>query len=419
MQVMHELEPREARATVGYLVNLYPAVSHTFIRREILALERQGFQVVRIALHGDTGALPDQLDVSERARTRYVLAGGMKGLLAALLHATVTSPKNVLKAVGLALQMARGSDRAWPRHLAYVAEACQIKRWVDDRGVQHLHAHFATNSAEIAMLVHRLGGPPYSFTAHGSDINDRPAQMGLPLIVGNAEFVVAVSAYGRSQICKWVSEADWPRIHVIRCGLDADYRSEIEPEPAPPSRRMVCVGRLSKEKGQIVLVEAVRLLRDKGIQVEVALVGEGPMRDAISGRIAELGLGQQIRLLGAQDADGVRAQMLAARALVVPSLSEGLPVVIMEAMALRRPVIAPYLAGIPELVRDGLNGWLYPAADVDALARAMRLCLEVEADVLVSMGRAAQLVVQEAHDIDREVTRLGACFLESVAASEA
>jgi hypothetical protein len=159
---------------VAYLVNQYPAVSQTFIRREIHALERLGFVVDRMALRGWDAVLVDDSDRAELARTRYVLKLGPTGLALAVLRNAVRRPARLLSALALALSMARGSDRPWPLHLVYFAEACVIRSWLDEAPVAHLHAHFATNPAEVAMLVGALDGPPYSFTAHGSDIMDRP-----------------------------------------------------------------------------------------------------------------------------------------------------------------------------------------------------------------------------------------------------
>ena len=243
-------------------------------------------------------------------------------------------------------------------HLAYLAEACVILQWLEASEVSHLHAHFATNPAETAMLVHVLGGPPYSFTAHGSDIMDRPAQIGLHETVPRAAFVVAVCSYGRSQVFKWIAPHDWARIHVIACGLEASYGQDASmPTEAP--RRFVCVGRLSKEKGQTLLIEAVSQLVAAGIAIELVLAGDGPMRGTIEAMIERRHLGARVRITGWLDARGVQNELRQARALVLSSLSEGLPVVIMEAMANRLPVIAPYLAGIPELV---VHPWLRPLA---------------------------------------------------------
>lgn len=390
---------------VAYLVNQYPSVSHTFIRREIHALERQGVEVQRISIRGWDLTLVDESDCSERGRTRYVLRRGVLGLAGALCQTALRMPGKFWSALQLACRMSRPSDRPWAVHLAYLAEACVICQWLEASNVSHLHAHFATNPAEIAMLAHALGGPPYSFTAHGSDIMDRPAQVGLSETVSRAAFVVAVCSFGRGQLFKWIAFRDWSRVHVIRCGLEPGY-GQAPSGSGEVSQRFVCIGRLSKEKGQLLLVEAASQLIAGGVVVDIVLAGDGPMRKEIEALIERRGLVARVRVTGWLDARGIQNELRQAKALVVPSLSEGLPVVIMEAMANRLPVIAPFLAGIPELVTHGETGWLYPASDVEALAQAMRTCLGVSADVLARMGSVARERVLAAHDVDVEASRL-------------
>lgn len=401
---------------IAYLVNQYPAVSHTFIRREIQALERQGLVVHRIALRGWDAILVDDADRDERVRTRYVLANGATGLVHAVLATLVTSPLKLLAAFRLALQMARQSDRPWQIHLVYLAEACLVRRWLSEVAAVHLHAHFATNPAEIAMLTHLLGGPPYSFTAHGSDITDRPAQMGLQLTAKNAAFVAAVCSFGRSQIFRWIPQELWPRVQIIRCGLDAAFGVARRVGAAPP-RHFLCIGRLSKEKGQALLVEAASILARSGQTPQIVLAGDGPMRGEIEALIQREGLGECVRVTGWLDAAGIERELKSARALVVPSLSEGLPVVIMEAMAHRLPVIAPFLAGIPELVLDGTTGWLFPPSDVSSLADSMTHCMEADPSRLKSMGDLGARRVREMHDSNTEAVKLVKLIQASIGAT--
>ena len=152
---------------IAYLVNQYPMVSHVFIRREILALERRGVEVMRIALRGWDGELVDEEDQLERERTRYVLREGAPALLVALTRMLLTRPVCLMRALALAWRMGRRAERPLPVHLVYLAEACRIEPWLRAASIEHVHAHFGTNSAEVAMLVHALGGPPWSFTVHG------------------------------------------------------------------------------------------------------------------------------------------------------------------------------------------------------------------------------------------------------------
>ena len=159
--------------------------------------------------------------------TRYVLRDGALPLLGALLAALVTRPTGLLRALALAWQMGRRAERPFPIHLVYLAEACRIVRWLRAANIQHLHAHFGTNSAEVAMLVNVLGGPPWSFTAHGPEEFDKAQLIGLTEKIRRAAFVIAVSSFGRSQLFRWVEHQHWNKIFVVHCGLDPDAFSGI------------------------------------------------------------------------------------------------------------------------------------------------------------------------------------------------
>ena len=403
------------RLRVAYLVNQYPKVCHTFIRREIQALQRQGIEVTRFALRGWREVLVDDNDLRERSHTRYLLRDGIFGLLLSLTKAALTRPKNFISAFGLAWRLSRRSDRPWPLHLAYLAEACRLAPWLEDSGIQHLHAHFGTNSAEVAMMTHVLCGVPYSITVHGSEEFDKPEFIGLREKIAHAAFVVAVSSHGRSQLFRWAAPSDWHKILVVHCGLDHDF-FDIPLHPSPPQPRLVCVGRLCEQKGQLLLIEAAAALLREGIEFHLVLAGDGDMRGDIEAAIARHGLEKKISITGWISGAQVRAEILAATALVLPSFAEGLPVVLMEAMALRRPVLATYIAGIPELVIQGENGWLFAAGSVDELAAAMRECLDATPEQLIRMGDMARQRVLARHDIDCEATKLAALFYDAVLA---
>ncbi len=394
---------------IAYFINQYPKVSHSFIRREILAVERQGFEVQRIALRGWDAELVDAEDVSERDKTRYVLQDGIKGLLGPALQVLRAQPRRFFSALWLALRMGRRADRAWPYHLVYLLEACRLLTWLQAFGARHVHAHFGTNSTEVVMLANALGGPAYSFTVHGPEEFDKPQFIHLGEKVRRAAFVAAISSYGRSQLFRWVDHSHWAKVKVVHCGLERSFH-DVTPVAVPAVPRLVCVGRLCEQKGQLLLLEATRLLAAQAVEFEIVLAGDGEMRGQIEALIAQYGLQSKVRITGWISSDQVRTEILAARALVLPSFAEGLPVVIMEAMALRRPVLTTYVAGIPELVRQGENGWLFPAGEVEALAAAMADCLAQPVEVLQRMGEAAWQRVVERHDIDTEAARLADLF---------
>jgi colanic acid/amylovoran biosynthesis glycosyltransferase len=392
---------------IAYFINHYPKVSHSFIRREIQALERQGFDVQRIALRGWDDSLPDAQDQSERERTRYVLQKGAWALLLPTLRAMFFSPLRFFEAVRLAARMSHDSDRPLPYHLIYVAEACRMIPWLTEFGALHIHAHFGTNSTEVAMLAHVLGGPPYSFTVHGPDEFLRP--MGLDQKIRRSRFAVAISSFGRSQLCLRSRYEDWPKVKVVHCGLEKSFYEGAATQPAVTSR-LVCVGRLCEAKGQLLLVEAVAELAARGVPFELVLAGDGPMRQAIETLIEKHALRLHVRITGWISSSAVRDEILAARALVLPSFAEGLPVVIMEAMALRRPVLTTYIAGIPELVLLGENGWLIPAGSVEELTDAIQDCLSKPAEELQRLGEAGYARVLDRHCIDTEAAKLAALF---------
>lgn len=394
---------------IAYFINEYPKISHSFIRREILALERQGFEILRISLHGWDTPLTDEEDKKEREQTLYVLKNGLLSLLFAMLRSLVKRPRRFFIALKLVVQVGWRADRPLPYHLAYLAEACHILPWLHSFGATHMHAHFGTNSAEVAMLTHALGGPTYSFTVHGQD---ELLSAGIREKVNQAEFVAAISSFGRSLLYHRTDYTQWPKVRLVHCGLEKAFYDHA-PVTMPIEPRLVCVGRLCAEKGQLLLIEAANRLFAKGISFKLVLAGDGDMRPDVEKLIAGYKLSDQIRITGWISSSQVRQEILAARAMVLPSFTEGLPVVIMEAMALRRPVLSTFVGGIPELVLPAETGWLFPAGSIDELAAAMENCLAQPHNVLERMGNAGYLRVLERHDIDIEARKLALLFSKS------
>jgi glycosyltransferase involved in cell wall biosynthesis len=297
-------------------------------------------------------------------------------------------------------------------------EACVLYRRLRRTGARHLHAHFGTNAADVALLTRTLGGPPYSFTVHGPEEFDRPEALSLGEKIARAAFVVAISEFGRSQLFRWCAYEHWRKVHVVRCGVDAGFLG-AGPRPVPDVPRLVCVGRLCEQKGQLRLLEALALLAGQGVEFEAVLAGDGPMRAEVEAEAARLGLGEKVRVTGWLSGEQVRQHLLDARLMVLPSYAEGLPVVLMEALALGRPVVTTYVAGIPELVRPGVNGWLVPAGSVAALADALAEGLGTGTDRLGRMGAAGAGLVRALHDASREAARLAGLFAEGGAAAPA
>ncbi|NRB36660.1 MAG: glycosyltransferase, partial [Rhodobacteraceae bacterium] len=303
------------------------------------------------------------------------------------------------------------------RHIAYLLEAISLRRMAKVDGINHIHTHFSTNATAVALLCERLGGPGYSFTAHGpTEFVDWGASS-LAMKVDGARFVVAISHFCTVQLTLAAGMSAWDKIHIVGCGLDLE-EFDISDAPFAADAPFVVVGRLCPEKAQVLIVEAVAKLAATHPEVRVELIGDGASRAEVEAAITRHGVADQITLLGWRDNKEVRARLGAARALLLPSFAEGLPVVIMEAFATGRPAISTYIAGIPELV-DAQSGWIIPAGSSDAIAEAMRAAIDTPPERLAAMGREGRARVEARHDVKKNAARLADLFRHAIAASGA
>jgi colanic acid/amylovoran biosynthesis glycosyltransferase len=397
---------------IAYVLNTYPAPSHSFIRREIRALERRGLTIHRLAMRPHDGPLADASDRDEAARTEYVLAAGVLALLWSVWRTLLVRPAGLVGALGQALSMGWRSEAGLMRHLVYWLEGAHVARRARDLGADRLHAHFGTNAATVAMLAHAMGGPDFSFTVHGPEEFDKPGLIGLAQKLEQADFVVAVSSYGRSQLSRLLPPRDWSRLKIVHCGIEPERFADPAPMPDLKPLRLVSIGRFAEQKGLMTLLDAMEQLVTRSVAVELVLIGDGPMRPLIEDAIAQKGLAHSVHLAGWLDGAGVRAELAGSHGLVLPSFAEGLPLVVIEAMVSARPVIATWIAGIPELVQPGRNGWLVPAGDPEALAAAIVDMSITPADQLVRMGKSARARALTRHSIDTEAAKLAQLFAQ-------
>jgi len=393
---------------VAYLINQYPKVSHSFIRREIIALEALGVSVYRYTIRSTpVEELVDAGDISECSKTEAILQAGMLRLLLCLITVILNSPISFVRALSIASIQGKKSRRGVLRHLVYLVEACFLKMQLIKQQVTHLHAHFGTNSATVAMLCKILGGPAYSFTVHGPEEFDDPVGLALKMKIEKSKFVVAISSYGRSQLMRQSCYEQWSKIKIVHCAVDNNFLvANDNALTISPDSKVTCVGRLCEQKGQLLLVEALALLHHEGIEFKAVLAGDGPMRREIEKCINNNGLQDKIRITGWLNGDEIKNVLLASRIMVLPSFAEGLPVVIMEAFALGRPVLSTFIAGIPELVEHRKSGWLVPAGDVNALAEVLMKALSTSAEDLFYMGLVGRKKVQENHCDTTEARKL-------------
>lgn len=380
---------------VAYLVNVYPTVSHSFIRTEIQSLERRGLRVQRFTIRRSGGRFAPCPDHDEDRKTLALLDGNLLPLLGSLAIFVRRRPATTLRLIFSACLS--GGPATVVRRIAYVLEAAELACRLEAQGIAHVHAHFGTNPAAVARLAAKLSPLTYSFTAHGPDEFDAPLTLDLHGKIAEAAFVVGVSEFGRGQLMRWSQASDWDRIKVVRCSVAPDFLlKRRESRRGLDSHRLVCVARLNAQKGLPLLIEAVAIVAARR-PVVLRIAGEGEDRASLEAQVVRLGLEDHVHFVGWAGPERVREELLAARAFVLPSFAEGLPVVLMEAMALARPVITTAIAGIPELV-DRDAGWLIPSGSVEALADAMESCLSAEARQLAAMGRAGRARVRERHD---------------------
>ena len=310
--------------SLAYLLNWYPMPSQTALRREVVALDELGVSFHRFSLRRYEGELVDEHDEAERERTRAVLDVGALGLMAAVLRTSVTRPTRFARAIAMAVHIGRIDERGMIRTFIYLAEACVLLAWFAELGVKHVHTHYATNSATAAMFCRMMGGPTYSFTMHGPEEFDAPRATCLREKVRHASFVVAISEFTRSQLYRWSDYRDWPKIHVIRVGVSQMFLDR-GPVPIPVAQRLVNIGRIVEQKGQAILIQAVARF-ERGFDVKLVIVGDGPMRNDIEALIDRLGLRDHVQITGYLSNQGVCDELLAARAWCFPVLLKGSPV---------------------------------------------------------------------------------------------
>lgn len=392
--------------TIAYFTNQYARASDTFIRNEVIELRARGHDVRTFAIRRPIEAGIASAEVEkERASTCYILSVPRARLAATIVTEFLRRPGRVLDAFALAMRISPDGVRARVMHVFYLLEAIYLSALLHRSRIQILHNHIAENSATVAMLASAISGIPFSMTVHGPGIFFHPETWALREKIARAAFTACISDFCKSQCMLYSSRADWSRLKVVHCGVGRQFE-DIVPTPPTPEPHLLFIGRLCDEKGLPLLIDAVARLVASGTACRLSIIGDGPLRADVEAFVNERRLETSIRLLGWQGSDAIVEALRGARALVLPSFAEGLPVVIMESMALGRPVIGTAIAGIPELVEPGSNGWLVPAGSVDALVSAIGEVIRTSSATLQAMGQAGARAVRERHSIAVEVGKL-------------
>ena len=394
--------------SLAYFTNEYPSVSHSFVRREIEALEQRGWTVHRFSLRAGRGIV-DAQDRAELERTVRLAPLRLPGLLQSLA-VLLSRPLRGLSAIACAVRMGRRRPR-FLRSLFSLCWAALMLRHCRRLGIAHAHAHFGTNSASVLLLLRKLGGPSFSFTNHAPFEIEHPWVWSLPEKVAQARFAVAISKLGRAQLMRVTPQEHWQRVAVVRCGVDPQ---RVQPTPVPDTPQLLCVARLSEEKGHRVLLGALAQLRRDGVACRLVLAGDGPMRGELERESARLELTEVVHFAGSVDEQRVNQLLAESRALVLASFAEGLPVVLMEAFRAGRPVVTSNVGAIDELV-DAHCGWLVPAGDQHGFAAALRAVLTTPVEELNRMGGVGRSRLEAQHDSASEAAVLCDLFERHVA----
>jgi glycosyltransferase involved in cell wall biosynthesis len=395
---------------MGYLVSKYPAVSHTFILREIAALRERGIAIDVASINDadDRGSMT-QAERDEAERTFYVKRAGALGALKAIAWMAVRHPGKLLAGLRIAMKLGGTDARRILLCLFYFAEAVILAGWLRERSLTHLHVHFATPAATVALILTHMAPVTFSMMVHGPDEFYDVTNYYLPEKIAAARFVVCISFFAQSQLMKLSPGEDWHKFDVARLGVDCQHFTPRPFQTSPDIFEILCVGRLVSAKGQRILIQAAEQLILQGRRIQLRFVGDGPDRRNLEDVVNERGLSEQVRFEGSINQDRIREFYLRADVFALASFAEGIPVVLMEAMAMEIPCVATGINGIPELIRDGIDGLLVAPSDADSLALALTRLMDDPA-MRESLGKAGRQRVQRSYEISGSADRLSHVF---------
>lgn len=393
---------------VAYTMSRFPKLTETFILYEMLAMEEAGIEVELFPL------LRERQDVQHREVERYLQRAHFHPffslpILWANLYYLFRKPLAYLKVVWEVFSGVLGSLNFFFGALGVFPKAVRFAYEMERLGVEHLHAHFATHPVVAALIIKRLTGIPYSFTVHGSDLHVERRMLDVKVKASAA--AVTVSTFNKNVMIQECGEALGEKIHVIHCGVDTDLFQCHDRSSHGGVFRILCVASFEEVKGHQYLVEACKLLAQRGVDFICHLVGYGPLRQQIEKQIAAEGLQNKFKIHGGLPRNEVLNLYREADVFILPSVitkngkKEGIPVVLMEAMCTCLPVISSRMSGIPELVQDGAAGILVEPRDAAGLADALQR-LHAQPQLRAKMGKAGREYVLEQFDLKKNARLL-------------
>jgi glycosyltransferase involved in cell wall biosynthesis len=398
------------RSLIGYFTSEYPSISHTFIRREVLALRRRGLEIRTFSVRRPPADAPlSESDQRERAQTWYLQPPSVAALLLAHVREFGRGPLRYLRAIALAIRSRVPGARSALWSLFYFAEGVVLADALRSARIHHLHVHFAQAGADVARIACFLCGISWSLTLHGTADVEYPAVLTLGEKIRDASFTACASYFVRAQALRTIEPSSWDRLTVVRCGVEIPEK--VATPEAAERVRILCVGRLSSEKGHSGLLEVLADIQGRIAPFSVTVIGDGPMRAELQARARELALSDCVEFVGARSEQGVMKALWESDLLVLPSLMEGLSTVLIEAMAHSVPVIAPRVAGNPELVTDEIDGLLFTPSDWAGLSAQVRRLIADPA-LRARLGAAGRIRVAGEFAIDRAVEPLWKRFTD-------
>jgi colanic acid/amylovoran biosynthesis glycosyltransferase len=400
---------------VAYVMTHYPRVALTFIAGEVDEVERRGGRVFPIVMNEPAAADLTTPEALERQRRSFYLKASPLGVAMAALAVSAAHPLKMAKLAWTAIRSARSDLALIARRLAHLGYGAAAARKCRDRNASHLHAHFGLAPATIAWFACEIlnfrgdAGATWSLTIHGfQDFVDEAAAR-LDLKAAAASFVICVSDFTKSQLCRVTDPRYWDRFHVVRCGIDVAAFPLRPPRPMLPVPRVAIVGRLSPEKGHGILLDAVAKLAKQDVRVEVDIIGDGPSSESIRRQAAALGIADRVIHSGELLPAEVSRRLAEADIFCMASFSEGLPISLMEAMAAGVPVVTTWISGIPELAVDEVTALTVPPGNSDALAAAIRR-LVADPALCERLVPAARAAVERMHSREANAGQLTGLF---------
>lgn len=394
---------------LGYLCSEYPAISHTFISREIEILEKEGFEIVTASINKTKNLEKmEEKDIERAGKTYFIKNDKKLNIVMTLLKYKLLFPVKYLRLISETYKISyKNGVKSLKKSIGYFIEAILLDNWAKKEGINHIHVHFGNPAATVALLAEKLGTIEFSMSIHGPDEFYNVEANNLEEKIKRAKFVRCISYFSQSQLMRLSQPENWSKFHIVRCGLRADEFKAVEKKSI--GSNILCVGRLCPSKGQTILLEAVKLMKERGKKFKLTLIGGGENLELIKRKVEEYKLSNEVVVTGPVGHDRVREELANTDVFVLPSFAEGIPVALMEAMAMKIPVITTCITGVPELIENRVDGFLTEPSNINQLADIVTAVIDNYSSLGELRNRAAEKVKSK-YDVEKNTKELANIF---------